>query len=176
MRLRCVVTFSFNKRPFFPPEGLPNGITPRRQCATFSIRSRFKLGIVAPQLIIGPTEKPFDSAAFNARDDGVSFPLRLVPDGAREARDQQQLALFANAPLHVRVDPRLLVPADLEQRGAIRAREIHVLRIGYDDGVGGLIKKVDPLEDVLTGHFGFAHLASMTDFEVYARRWCSRWR
>ena len=103
-------------------------------CATFySFRSRFKLGIVAPQLIIGPTEKPFDGAAFDARDDGVFLPLRLVPDGAREAGDQKQLALFANAPLHVRVDARLLVPADLEQRGAIGTREIHVLRIGDDD-------------------------------------------
>jgi len=88
----------------------------------------------------------------------VFLSLRPLPDGASEAGDEQQLALFANASLHVWIDARDLVARDLQQRGAVRASEIHVFRIGDDDGVRSLVQKVDSLKDVLTRHFRFPHL------------------
>jgi len=118
---------------------------------------RFKLRMITPQLIIGSTEESLDRPTFDASDHGVFFSLRSVSNRAGVSGDQQQFALFANAPLHVRVDTRDLVTSNLQKSGAVRARQVDVFWVRDNDGVCGLVKKVNPFEHVLSRYFGFAH-------------------
>lgn len=119
----------------------------------------FKLWIVAPKLVIRSIDEPLHRSALDARDDGVFLPLRTVSNRARVARDQKQFALLAYAPLHVRVDTNHLMAPDLQQRGAVLTREIDVLRVGDNDGVRGLVQKVDSFERVLAYDFVLPHLS-----------------